>query len=91
MRDLLRCENDITARQSELQSLTDQQRHLSEQTAMATITVHLSTRRTTSRRPVRSTTPASWRGCAAGGRELVLRVLAGVASPLPMACMPWET
>lgn len=43
VRDLLRYENDITARQSELQSLTAQQRYLSDQTAMATITVHLST------------------------------------------------
>ena len=43
VRDLLRYENDITSRQSELQSLTAQQRYLSDQTAMATITVQLST------------------------------------------------
>jgi uncharacterized protein DUF4349 len=43
VRDLLRYENDITARQSELQSLTAQQRYLSDQTSMGTITVRLST------------------------------------------------
>lgn len=43
VRDLLPYENDITARQSELQSLTAQQRYLSDQTAMATIRVQLST------------------------------------------------
>jgi hypothetical protein len=41
--DLLRYEDQITQRQSELQSLTAQQSYLADQTSMATITLHLST------------------------------------------------
>ncbi len=41
--DLLRYEDQITARQSELQSLKAQQSYLSDQTSMATITLYLST------------------------------------------------
>jgi len=41
--DLLRYENDITARTSELQSLRAQQTYLRDQTAMSTITLHLTT------------------------------------------------
>jgi hypothetical protein len=40
--DLLRYENDITARSSELQSLRAQQTYLHDQTAMSTLTLHLS-------------------------------------------------
>lgn len=41
--ELLRYEDQITERQSELQSLKAQQSYLSEQTSMSTITVYLST------------------------------------------------
>jgi hypothetical protein len=41
--ELLRFEDQITARQSELQSLKAQQSYLRDQTSMSTITVHLST------------------------------------------------
>lgn len=40
--DLLRFEQEITARQSELQSLQAQQSYLADQTSMSTITVYLS-------------------------------------------------
>ncbi len=41
--DLLRFEQEITQRESELQSLQAQQAYLADQTAMSTISVHLST------------------------------------------------
>ncbi|QNN52440.1 DUF4349 domain-containing protein [Nocardioides mesophilus] len=41
--ELLRFERDITARQSELQSLQAQQAYLADQTSMSTISVYLST------------------------------------------------
>jgi len=41
--ELLRYEDQITARQSELQSLQAQQAYLRDQTSMSTLTVHLST------------------------------------------------
>ena len=43
VRDLIRYENQITARQAELQSLTAQRSHLADQTSMSTITVTAST------------------------------------------------
>ncbi len=43
VRDLIRFEEQITTRQSELQSLTAQQAYLADQTSMSTITVHLAT------------------------------------------------
>ncbi|HET6625801.1 MAG TPA: DUF4349 domain-containing protein [Nocardioidaceae bacterium] len=41
--DLIRFEDQITERESQLQSLTAQQSYLADQTAMSTITLHLST------------------------------------------------
>jgi len=41
--DLIRYEDQITSRQSELQSLQAQQAYLADQTSMSTLTVHLST------------------------------------------------
>jgi hypothetical protein len=41
--DLIRFEDQITQRQSELQSLKAQQSHLADQTSMSTITLRLST------------------------------------------------
>jgi hypothetical protein len=49
--DLLRYENQITQRQSELQSAEAQQAYLADQTAMSTITVHLSTPDNPAREP----------------------------------------
>ncbi len=43
MTELLRYEDQITERQSELQSLKAQQSYLADQTSMSTITVYLST------------------------------------------------
>jgi hypothetical protein len=43
VRDLIRFEEDITRRQSELQSLKAQQSYLADQTSMSTITLRLST------------------------------------------------
>jgi Domain of unknown function (DUF4349) len=45
--DLIRYEDQITSRQAELQSLKAQQAYLADQTSMSTLTVHLSTPRTT--------------------------------------------
>jgi hypothetical protein len=41
--DLIRFEEQITERESELQSLKAQQAYLSDQTSMSTVTLHLST------------------------------------------------
>jgi hypothetical protein len=46
VKDLIRFEEDITRRQSELQSLKAQQSYLADQTSMSTITLRLSTPRT---------------------------------------------
>jgi Flp pilus assembly protein TadB len=43
VRDLIRFEDDIARRQSELQSLKAQQSYLADQAAMSTITLHLAT------------------------------------------------
>lgn len=46
VKDLIRFEEDITRRQSELQSLKAQQSYLADQTSMSTITLRLSTPKT---------------------------------------------
>jgi hypothetical protein len=46
VRDLIRFEEDITRRQSELQSLKAQQSYLADQTSLSTITLRLSTPKT---------------------------------------------
>jgi hypothetical protein len=51
VRDLLRFEDDITRRQSELQSLKAQQAYLSDQTSMSTITLRMSTPATHVKKP----------------------------------------
>jgi hypothetical protein len=51
VRDLIRFEEDITRRQSELQSLQAQQSYLSDQTTLSTITLRLSTPATSVEEP----------------------------------------
>jgi len=86
--DLLRYENQITARQSELLSLEAQQAFLADQTSLATITLYLSTPEEFVPPPDALANAGFVTGLEAGWHafgDVVLVVLTGIGAVIPFA------